>query len=83
MKREEIKSSLTKIMHKHFTHCKNISESDNLFTDHGYDSVDFIEFIMHIEVELGISIDDFEVDSIETFGEVIEVTERILNQLKK
>jgi len=56
-----------------------LNESDSLFDDLGFDSLDQIELIMNYEMVFNISIQDEEVEHVKTIKDCIDFLEKRLN----
>jgi len=72
----EIKEKLTNIL------CENlgldeyeVSENKGLVADLGADSLDIVEIMMEIEQEFGVKIDDSELETIKTVGDIVKKLE--------
>lgn len=72
----EIKEKLTNIL------CENlgldeyeVSEKKDLVADLGADSLDIVEIMMEIEQEFGVKIDDSELETIKTVGDIVKKLE--------
>lgn len=50
---------------------ENISDDENLITDLGFDSLDILEFQMHIKEKFNIEINTNDVESVETISTII------------
>ena len=53
-----------------------INDNTNLLADCGFDSLDFVEIMLHIEQEFNIRIPDEEVINMKTFGDAIEIIKK-------
>lgn len=50
-----------------------INPESRLVEDLGADSLDSVELVMALEDELGIEIDDSELDGVKTIGQLVEI----------
>jgi len=57
---------------------KEVSEETRFDTDLNFDSLDQVEALMEIEDEYGISIDDEEAEKAQTFGQMVELVNKYL-----
>ena len=77
MTRNEIEEKLIAIIRKE----KNIRDDqlhpDTLLADAGIDSLDSLTILFAIEEQFGISIPDTDARAIKTFGQMIDVVERL------
>lgn len=81
MKKEEIILTVKEIIvDKIGLDKEEINDKSNLKYDLGFDDLDTIEVIMAIEVEYNITIPDSELDVIETFEQLIDLTYRRINK---
>lgn len=53
-----------------------VSRDTNIFTDLGYDSLDFLELLMELEDEFGIELADEDCEKCRTAGDFIALVER-------
>lgn len=54
---------------------EEINDDSNLTSDLGFDDLDTVEVIMKVETEFNISISDEEIDKIETFKYLVDLTQ--------
>jgi acyl carrier protein len=79
MERQEILGKLQNIIENDmFIDLPNdeLSEDHDMFDDLGFDDLDRLYFLMNIEKEFDLSIDDEEFDRFTTIGEVISYLEK-------
>ena len=50
-----------------------ITDDTNLTSDCGFDSLDFVEIMLHIEQEFNIRIPDEEATNMKTFGDAVKI----------
>lgn len=67
---KEVKKAICKVYGEHF----EIKNSDRLKNDIGLDSLDMIEAIMTIELNLHINIPDAEIEEMKTVQDLIDST---------
>ena len=58
---------------------EQVTDQANIIDDLGFDSLDSVELIMHLEEEFGISIDDSETDNLKS---VDQISKAIATKLK-
>ena len=54
-----------------------VQDFDDLKEVHGLDSLDFVEFLMNVEKEFKIAINDEEAESLRNLGQVVEYIEKL------
>ena len=57
-----------------------IDENSDIVKDIGADSLDIVEMLMNVESEWGVTIDDEDIASVKTVGDVIRCIEKKLNK---
>lgn len=85
MNTQEIEDKLRQIVVEHLNLDVDYSElkmTDNLNTDLGADSLDTVYVVMLIEKEFGFVIDDNDLTEVNTFGQLVGLTEQYLNKKK-
>jgi len=60
---------------------EEVSEETRFDTDLNFDSLDQVEALMEIEDEYGIAIDDTEAEEVKTFGEMVKLVNKYLENL--
>lgn len=78
MKREKILECLFSIIEDKIRLNNPLEESQNIFDDLGFDSLDTIEVIMECEQIFNVSISDDDVDRITTVKEIIDYLEIVI-----
>lgn len=56
---------------------EQITPEADIFNDLGADSLDIVEVVMALEEELGIEIDDVEIEEIRTVGDLTNMVEKL------
>ena len=51
---------------------EQVTDQANIIDDLGFDSLDSVELIMHLEEEFGINIDDSETDNLKTVDQIVK-----------
>ena len=51
---------------------EQVTDQANIIDDLGFDSLDSVELIMHLEEEFGINIDDSETDNLKTVNQIVK-----------
>ena len=79
--RENIKKTIEEILidRKWIRPTMHVNEQDDYRVDIGMDSLDFVEVIMDLEKEYGISISDEQVEKLTTIGRTIDYIHQQLN----
>ncbi|SHH21070.1 acyl carrier protein [Thermosipho atlanticus] len=79
MDRNELFRQLSKVLaEKLDIPIEDIDESSHIIDDLGADSLDVVDLIMILEDEYGIRIEDDELESIATVGDILNILERKL-----
>lgn len=71
MQQSEIVERIQEIHHEHMGDDDLIM--DKSFKDQGYDSLDLVEFVISVEVEYGMNVDDKLIDKIVTPNDAVEL----------
>ena len=78
MTRDEIQQQLIGIVRKEKNLADDQLRPETLLADAGIDSLDSLTILFAIEEQFGISIPDTDARAIKTFGDMIDVVERLV-----
>lgn len=74
-----MESQIRKVLEKEIKqlgYITEITDETNFTSDCGFDSLDFVEIMLHIEQEFNIRIPDDEVVDMKTFGDAVKLVKK-------
>lgn len=80
MNNNQIVEILQSIVEPFIEDKKQILPSDNLADDLGFDSVDIVDLIVHIEDQFRIEFTETELDSFKTVSDIVNIIKRKTNE---
>ena len=57
-----------------------VAEQSHFFNDLGFDSLDMVDFVMNLEEEFGIAIEDEQAEQVKTVGQALDALMPLLLQ---